>query len=253
MPKIGHEFYEEDRITISNGGPGLPFVIAEVINHDWCRVDNRWCKIEDLIPLEEAPAYYTEKIRLGGDSTRLLHLRGAAWEYRGEYKLAVFDFTDGLKLEPANEGWLTSRATAYYRLGDTDKAIRDIRKAIELKPDNWHPQVMLAWLLSTAPDERFRDSTEALAIVDKLIAKDGKFGQLKPVMAAVYANASRFDEAAAYHEESVTVLQKTEKSGWREQWRQERLRFHRARLELYRAHKPFRDTSRSLDWFALDK
>ena len=59
--------------------------------------------------------------------------RGEVALSEGRYQEAIEDLTIGINLKPAAEA-LAHRATAYERLGESSKALRDYRNALSLRP-----------------------------------------------------------------------------------------------------------------------
>jgi tetratricopeptide (TPR) repeat protein len=59
--------------------------------------------------------------------------RGEVALSEGRYQEAIQDLTIGINLKPAAEA-LAHRATAYERLGENSKALRDYRNALSLRP-----------------------------------------------------------------------------------------------------------------------
>jgi Flp pilus assembly protein TadD len=52
---------------------------------------------------------------------------------KGKYEGAVADYSEAIRLDPANAGLYEDRARAYRAAGDSDRALRDERKAQELQ------------------------------------------------------------------------------------------------------------------------
>ena len=55
-------------------------------------------------------------------------LRGSAYHQKGEYDLAIADFTEAIHLKPADSDALYYRGEAYEEKGDRERAIRDFAK-----------------------------------------------------------------------------------------------------------------------------
>lgn len=64
--------------------------------------------------------------------------RGMAYEKRGEYDLAIADYTVAVELDREDAERYISRGIAYRLKGDFDNAIKDFNKAIELNSTDFH-------------------------------------------------------------------------------------------------------------------
>jgi tetratricopeptide (TPR) repeat protein len=94
---------------------------------------------------------------------------------------------------------------AHYQLGvilagrrETAEAIAHYREAVRLKPDWLEARNNLAWILATQPDEKLRDGPEAVRLAAHAVTltRTNNPGVLD-TLAAAYAEAGRFPEAAA--------------------------------------------------------
>lgn len=93
------------------------------------------------------------------------HQRGLQYFLLGEngatsaYHLAILDFTKALLLEPNLLGPYSNRARAYLRIGDTEAALADFERAIDLDAENPELRIRQANVLTTAG----RDAEAVLA------------------------------------------------------------------------------------------
>lgn len=60
------------------------------------------------------------------------HLRGIVFFYRKMYGHAISDYNDAIQLDPDNKRYYTSRMSVYFKLGDADKAWKDVIKIQQL-------------------------------------------------------------------------------------------------------------------------
>lgn len=105
-----------------------------------------------------AIADYSEAIRLDPENDSIYRSRGNVYTDAGAYADAVADFTKCLELTDASDdnklldelrlsersSILAERADAHRKQGDLQRATVDIRKAIELVPDNPYAQLVQA-------------------------------------------------------------------------------------------------------------
>jgi spermidine synthase len=112
--------------------------------------------------------------------------------------------------------------------GELSEAIGQFRQAARLRPDWVPPVISLAWLLSTAADDRLRNATEAIGFAQRAVDLTGRRdpGALD-VLAAAYAAARQFDGAI---EASQAALELKPEDPLATAIRQ--------RQEQYRQHKP---------------
>jgi lipoprotein NlpI len=59
--------------------------------------------------------------------------RGFSYLRKGDYKGAADDYSEAIRLDPGNGGLYEDRAQAYRAAGDADRALRDERRAQELR------------------------------------------------------------------------------------------------------------------------
>jgi len=128
---------------------------------------------------------------------------------------------------------LVRHGGALAEQGKYEKAIADFRKAMEMAPDNPTPMNNLAWVLATAPKDALRDGTEAVKLAAR-VCKATRHEQptAMDTLAAAYAEAGRFSDAVDAATKALELAKKKKKS---------LVEDIRARLELYKAGKPYRE------------
>jgi tetratricopeptide (TPR) repeat protein len=62
------------------------------------------------------------------------NFRGVAYYRKGDTDRAIADFTEAIRLDPKNATTHNKRGVAYHRKGDMDRAIADFTEAIRLDP-----------------------------------------------------------------------------------------------------------------------
>lgn len=83
--------------------------------------------------IEQALADFEKGLALRVDMPLCYYGRGELALSDGKYREAIEDLTRGINFKPTAQA-LTHRATAYERLGERDKALRDYRNALSLSP-----------------------------------------------------------------------------------------------------------------------
>ena len=116
--------------------------------------------------------------------------------------------------------------------GDKESAIAAYRQAIERDPGSAALN-NLAWMLATDPDPRYRNGLEAVRLAETLIVRRGRIPTALDTLAAAYAETGDFERAVKAAEAGIRAAEVSEPKLAAD---------IRARLELYRQHKPYRET-----------
>jgi tetratricopeptide (TPR) repeat protein len=209
---------------------------------------------------------YTAYLKLVPNGRSGLNNRGNVWMSKKEYDKAIDDYTEALKGDPKFAMGYANRARAWLNKKEYDRAVADCDTALELDPKYalalaykaqalakqkkyteaakaYEAAVKLeplaarynsqAWFLATCPDEKFRDGKKAVELAQKAVEQSGKVVNwaYRDTLAAAHAAAGDFEKA-------VAELQKAlEDKGVGKDDRKKL----EARLELYKAKKPYRD------------
>jgi tetratricopeptide (TPR) repeat protein len=158
--------------------------------------------------------------------------RGKAWLARKEYEKVIEDCNKSIELDPRYALPLTYKAQALVQLKKYGEADKAFAAAVKLSPIaaryNSH-----AWFLATCPDGKIRDGKKAVELAKKAVAQSGKVvsWSYRDTLAAAYAEAGDFEKAVA--EQQKALEDKTVSKDERKKME--------ARLELYKAKKPYRD------------
>lgn len=279
---------------------------VEQVEDDWLWLASAtgspvgWVKAGDALPLVDAVAYFTRRIRDDPTAAWAYHRRALAWLDRGEVDIALADYADAIRLDPAdalarsNRGlaWLARReydraiadfdaalrldpasalahdqrglaraarnesgraladfneavrldpldtsarvhrARAQARAGRYAAALADYAEAIRHDPEDPAAQNGLAWLLATCPAAPLRDGPRAVALATRTNELSGwKNPYHLGTLAAAQAEAGHFDAAVTWQSSALERFPDDDPD----------LPDHRARLELYRARKPYHE------------
>jgi len=115
---------------------------------------------------------------------------------------------------------------------DIAEAVEHLKESVRLKPNQ--PDVLndLAWILATHRDDGVRNPNEAVRFAEDACALTGyKDIEMLDTLAAAYAAAGQFDDAAATAQKAVDLALS---SG-----REEKAEIIRKRLDLYKAGQPY--------------
>jgi tetratricopeptide (TPR) repeat protein len=214
---------------------------------------------------EEATEAFSKAIEINPQYAEAYNNRGVAWHYRGDYDRAIADYTKALDVNPQYSEAYNNRGVAWYHKRDYDRAIADYSKAMDTNPryadafnnrgDAWfykgncaqaiadttkaleiNPQYadaynQLAWVFALCPDDKYRNGAKALELAKKAVELRPEVDFLD-TLAAAYAEAGKFEDAAKTEERVITLLKKG--------GRTDELAEYEERLESYKSKKPWR-------------
>lgn len=151
----------------------------------WLWVSNGvpgWINKRDVIPLEQAIDFFTEKIEQSPSVAKWRYARAVAWTNKGELDIAIADYTDLIKLRPSPP-FFHVRGICYLTKGDYDKAVQDFNEAIRLDPQSgrYYNSRAEAWYEKGEYDRSISDVNEAI--------------RLEPNLASAYKNRGRAYQA----------------------------------------------------------
>jgi len=189
---------------------------------------------------DEAIAHWNKALQLTVDQPEirrhLRYLMAEQFAQHGNFDKAIGHWSELLRSEPNNPALYNNLAIAFYKQGRFTETTDCWKKLLEIRPNDYQILHNLGWLLATHPDAGIRNPAEAVRLAQRACELTGyeKSPQLD-ALAAAYAAAGRFNEAL---ETAERALQLALSSG--EQRQAELLS---RRLELYKAGKPYIETS----------
>jgi tetratricopeptide (TPR) repeat protein len=216
---------------------------------------------------EEAIRHYEEALRLKPDFAEAHYNLGIALYDQGQTDEAIRQYEEALRLRPDHAEARYTLAIALYKRGRTDESIRQYQEAVRIKPDHAeahcnlgaalmvrgitddavahyrqalqaNPDLLpavrsLAWIMATDSDPKRRNGPEALRLAEHGCRLTGrKDPAFLDALAAAYAEAGRFQEAAAAAREAEALA-------WSLGNRQMSAQIQ-TRLRLYEAGRPYR-------------
>ena len=103
-------------------------------------------------------------------------------------------------------------AMIFQQSGRHAGAVDQYRQLLRIKPDDPVTMNNLAWLLATSPDAAVRSPAEAVRLAEIVCEKSHRqLPSALDTLAAAYAAAGRFDEAASTAGEAVKLLEQARK------------------------------------------
>jgi tetratricopeptide (TPR) repeat protein len=184
---------------------------------------------------DEAISHYRQALQIRPDYFDARNNLGAALARAGQLDEAIEQFNKVLDHDPDAAETETNLRLAMARRTRRDEAISSWRNLLKADPANQQVLYALAWIDATSPEARLRDGKEAVKLAEKLAATQ-KQPQAKVLdaLAAAYAEAGRFPEAAETARKARSAAESTGDIAL--------IHSLNARIELYEAGKPYRDS-----------
>jgi tetratricopeptide (TPR) repeat protein len=161
--------------------------------------------------------------------------RSLTWINKREYDQAIADCDRALELEPGYVLAHQNRGLAWYGKREYAKALEDYSKALRLYSGLASAYRHLAWLRATCPDQELRDGALAFGNASRAYQlSGGKEWSYSDTLAAAYAESGDFKQAVAWETKAIELAKDAASK-----------QACRARLELYKSRKPYRDEPKS--------
>jgi tetratricopeptide (TPR) repeat protein len=127
-----------------------------------------WFDKDDAVLLENAVAYFDERIKQNPNDGSAYASRAIAWQLKGDFKNAVKDLGEALRLDPQPYLYL-NRGYCWNNQGEYDRGIADLDEAIRLVPDYWlaYANRGVAYAYKKDYDKAISDYNEALRLNPK--------------------------------------------------------------------------------------
>ncbi len=154
-----------------------------------------WAPKEKFVLLEDAVAYFTQRIGKEPKDTGAWGHRAVAWELKGEWDNALKDITEAIRLEPKESTWYHSRGFFYLEKKDYDRAIADFNEAIRLSPNHLNPNLPTMYISRGAAYGNKKDYDRAIADYNEAIRLDPKYPLAFYNKACCYALTGKKDLA----------------------------------------------------------
>jgi tetratricopeptide (TPR) repeat protein len=126
----------------------------------------------------------------------------------GRVRESFSQYDEILRLNPAVSQASFGYAMGLVRLGRYQEARDRLERDVKTFPDQPGLLHALARLLAAAPDDRVRDGSRALMLVEELLKAQRTLG-LAETMAMALAELGRFDEAVRWQSDAIDVARKS--------------------------------------------
>ncbi len=182
----------------------------------------------------EAEAQYAVALKLQPPAATLLGGYAVALSQQGKTDEAIRELEASLKLEPIDAQTSFNLAELLSQQGRKREAVARYAQALEADPKCLSALNNLAWLLATDPDAQIRNGPRAVQLAERACQlTEWKAAFLMGTLAAAYAEAGRFADAAAMAERARDLA--------RADKQEDIARKNEQLLQLYRAGRPFRE------------
>jgi len=174
-----------------------------------------------------ADANRVAALNLGSGLTRFT--LGYVYFRRGDAKQAIAEFNLAAQSAPKDAQVYLYRGLAYLKVASYDKAIEDLKRAIQFAPAWWIPHVELARVYAASSFDHRRNPAKAVELATKAVSlTESNNWECLDVLAMAYAEAGKFPEAIATVKRAIPMAPESERAA------------AGARLKLYEAGQPFR-------------
>jgi len=181
---------------------------------------------------DRAIADFDQGLRLKPDYAWAYAHRGVSWHAKEEYTRAIADFDEALRLNPDYHWAACHRSDTWRDKGNIEAALTSYTEALRLDATCVSANRNVAWIWATCPDELFRNSQRAIEHATRACeSTNWKNAACLDVLAAACSEAGDFTKAIEWAEKAIAIGL----PGKDEEFR--------ARLELYKSGKPYRQLS----------
>jgi Flp pilus assembly protein TadD len=182
---------------------------------------------------DEAMLDFLKMLQLRPSSAEAHAYLGDALMQQDRVDPAIRQYRKALELKPNWAAAACSLGVALLQSGQSDEAILHLSKALELQPHFAEAQANLAWVMATSPEDSVRNGSRAVELAQRANRTNGGGNPMMlRILAAAYAEAGRFSEAAQTAQRASQIA-----ASQSDPMLAERLR---AQTQLYQSGQPLR-------------
>jgi tetratricopeptide (TPR) repeat protein len=226
--------------------------------------DRRGYELLNKHDYENARRYFDAAIRTDPSMWTAYYNRAVTFCQQKKWAAALQDLNSTIRLKPSFFDATYKRSLVHRKLSNYKGSLADLDMLIVLSSkvhNTLEAEQALnnrAWILATSPEPSVRNGQLAVADAMKACKLNGwTLGSSIDTVAAAYAETGDFDSAVRYQQQAINVL--TGNFQLTTKWLSKRkdlehltdktgkdfeamLQGFKQRLELYKQHRPFRDT-----------
>ncbi len=154
--------------------------------------------------LNELAAIIRKKIKEEPKTSRLYVLLAGVYSRQRNYKAAISRYKKAVELSPKEANLYRSLANLYGQAGMYEEAIKSYTKAIELNP----PQASYLYRQIAYLYLRLGREEEAIKAAQMLLEKGRKDANTYSMVARIYRNLKKYDEAISYYRKAIELASK---------------------------------------------
>ncbi len=143
---------------------------------------------------------YSRALRIDPKFPITLISRGLAYKNLGHFDKAIADYTRAVGIDPNNTITYSNRGICYFNLGEREKAIDDFTRAIELDPGNTD-----AYSNRSASFQMTGQLDKAIADVNKAISLQPDHYKALSNRGAIYDKLNQSDKAIADYSRAIEL------------------------------------------------
>lgn len=135
-------------------------------------------------------------IKLGSETAEVDKTMAEVYQSLGDTQKAMTYVAKAVSANPDDPELYYLRGKLFYKTKDANQALNDYKKALALKPDYTEAKYALAWLYATCPAGIYRDTAQAVPMAEELFKVDSSSANAI-LLAAAYASNGDFDKASS--------------------------------------------------------
>lgn len=184
---------------------------------------------------DEAQNQLAEAVRLDPVSGKARYEFGHELLLRGKIQPARDQLAEAVRLKPDDAHAQFYLGLACLESDSVRDGLNHLEQAARLRPDWVDPLNARAWVLATSADDKVRNGAESLRLAQRAAELSSHQPAILQTLAAAYAETGQFDQAMATANQAIQSAQSLGQTNLIPRIQQA--------LELYRDHRPFRDTA----------
>jgi superkiller protein 3 len=185
--------------------------------------------------LDQAIAHWRKAVEINPRYADAYYNLGVAMVREGKYDEAIVHLQKALEIKPNYVEALYSLGVTFYLRGGIAEALVHWRRGLSLEPNNPPLLNQIAWVLATCSEASVRNGSEAVKLAERAVRlSGGREPAILDALAAAYAELGRFPESLQTARRALFLAIQQNKQPLAEALR--------ARIALYEARTPFRET-----------
>jgi tetratricopeptide (TPR) repeat protein len=162
--------------------------------------------------LDEAIAHFQKVLETGGQYAEVHNNLGWALEQKGKTDKAIAEWRKAIEINPKFAQAHFNLGNALSTRGKTPEALAEWRSGLAIEPNRPAVLNQVARALATSPDGAIRNATEAVTLAERAVnLSGGTDPAILDTLAAAYAEAGRFPEAAKTARQALALATKQNK------------------------------------------